>query len=512
MILKKWVLLTIVTLGIVSLLRINTLTSVVVDEEKKTSTGFLFPNMGCTVIYASDGQIALGGNNEDYSNPFTMVWFLPPEEDTYGRVYFGYEGYLWQGGMNDQGLFFDAMAINEPVRVSRGEKPLYDGTLEDKAMAECATVDCVIELYSVYHTYDTWYHQFLFGDAEGNSVIIEPLTFLKNQDNYQIATNFYQSSSSSSHGEAYDRYQTAKNMFSSAPSYSIALLRDILNAVHSENGNPTLYSNIYDLKSKTIYLYFFHDFENEIIIQLEEELAKGPHAYYLVDLFPENQDYILWAQPKFDWYENLRNSYQVVELDLSLVEPYLGRYAVPEEMGLPYPAYEIAVEQGSLVLKIKPDKGWYGLQPISETSFFHVSSFSQFEVIFLPSNDGRVDQFIYTEYGKSHTFTRLSAATPTPTATQPPSLPTPTLSEPTTTSTELPTSTIERQTPTSTQTYTMPIPTGTQQAPASESSTGDEELPGWIYPVFGLVILLGISVWYLVGKKHQDEGSTDNSN
>lgn len=499
MYLKRLILMVIVTLGIITLLQVNTATSVVIDEELKTSKGFLHPNMGCTVIYASDGQVALGGNNEDYSNPFTMVWFLPPEEGAYGRVYFGYEGFLWGGGMNDQGLFFDAMAINEPVNVSRGGKPMYNGTLNDKAMAECATVDCVIELFSRYHIYDTWYHQFLFGDAEGHSVIIEPQAFLENQENYQVATNFYQSRSSSSSGEAYERYQTVVNIFAGAQSYSVALFRDILDAVHSDQGSPTLYSNIYDLKSKTIYLYFFHDFENEVVFHLEEEIAKGPHAYYLADLFPENQDFTNWAQPKVDWLETLRNSYPAVEGDLSLVEPYLGRYAVPGEMGLPYPAYEIAIEQGELVLKIKPDKGWFKLQPISETSFFHVSNFSQFEVAFTPSEDGRVDQFIYTENGESYTFTRLSAATIT--ATQPPPSPTPTLSEPTTTSTELPTSTIGRQVPISTQTVTMQIPTSTQQPPAPEPSAGNGGLPGWLYPVSGLVIFLGFGAWYLVGKR-----------
>ena len=55
---------------------------------------FMPPDMGCTVLYAYDGQIALGGNNEDYQNPFTKVWFLPPEEGKYGRVYFGFENFI----------------------------------------------------------------------------------------------------------------------------------------------------------------------------------------------------------------------------------------------------------------------------------------------------------------------------------------------------------------------------------------------------------------------------------
>ena len=32
----------------------------------------------------------LGGNNEDYYNPLTKVWFIPAEAGTFGRVYFGF--------------------------------------------------------------------------------------------------------------------------------------------------------------------------------------------------------------------------------------------------------------------------------------------------------------------------------------------------------------------------------------------------------------------------------------
>jgi hypothetical protein len=37
----------------------------------------LDPKQSCTIIYASDGQMALAGNNEDWTNPFPIIWFLP---------------------------------------------------------------------------------------------------------------------------------------------------------------------------------------------------------------------------------------------------------------------------------------------------------------------------------------------------------------------------------------------------------------------------------------------------
>ena len=155
-----------------------------------TEADFVFPEMGCSVLYTADENVVLGGNNEDFMNPFTRVWFLPPEENSYGRVYFGYDGFLWQGGVNDQGLFTDAMAMEEGITVNQGDKPLYLGTLSDKALAECDRVACVIDLFSTYHTNDVWRFSFLFGDAYGDSVLIEPNGFLLKEGHYQVATNF----------------------------------------------------------------------------------------------------------------------------------------------------------------------------------------------------------------------------------------------------------------------------------------------------------------------------------
>ena len=65
---------------------------------------------GCTIFHAYDGEIALGGNNEDWEDPNTIMWLEPPAEGAYGRAYFGFLNRWPQGGVNDQGLFFDGAA------------------------------------------------------------------------------------------------------------------------------------------------------------------------------------------------------------------------------------------------------------------------------------------------------------------------------------------------------------------------------------------------------------------
>jgi hypothetical protein len=46
----------------------------------------------------------------------------------------------------------------------------------------------------------------------------------------------------------------------------VAHFRDILDATHRNTlGARTLYSNIYDLKNGLVYLYYLHNFNNEMV-------------------------------------------------------------------------------------------------------------------------------------------------------------------------------------------------------------------------------------------------------
>jgi hypothetical protein len=69
------------------------------------------PLPGCTTFYGYDGQNALAGNNEDFINPLIYAWFIPASPGHFGRVYFGFDDFIPQGGLNDQGVFFDGEGL-----------------------------------------------------------------------------------------------------------------------------------------------------------------------------------------------------------------------------------------------------------------------------------------------------------------------------------------------------------------------------------------------------------------
>jgi hypothetical protein len=249
-------------------------------------------SQNCTIIYASDGKMALAGNNEDWNRPIGNIWFLPAEKGKFGRVYFGwrFSGVRYpQGGMNDQGLFFDG-ATAENVVVPRDPSKLpYEGSLILKAMEECSTVEEVLKLYDRYDVSGSWGGHYLIGDRFGNSAIIEPQTILRKKGKYQIATNFFQSKTRPENSTC-TRYRIASELFEKSESISVDLFRRILNAVHYEEYSgsmtATIYSNICDLKKGEIYIYNFHNFEDVVKINLQEELKKGERFQSILSLFP----------------------------------------------------------------------------------------------------------------------------------------------------------------------------------------------------------------------------------
>jgi tetratricopeptide (TPR) repeat protein len=74
-------------------------------------------------------------------------------------------------------------------------------------------------------------------------------------------------------------------MLKNAEDVSLDLVRAVLSATHQEGQYPTVYSNICDLRNGILYLYNFHNFEEVVQFNLEEELKKGKKVYDIPSLF-----------------------------------------------------------------------------------------------------------------------------------------------------------------------------------------------------------------------------------
>jgi hypothetical protein len=243
--------------------------------------------ISCTVFHVSNDNYVFGGNNEDYNDPDTHIYFHPPTENTYGKVIVGYTGsYRIQGGMNDKGLFWDGLAAPYLEVVNSTDKPNFNGHIIDYILDTCKTCDEALDVLNQYNLRIFENAQILIGDRNGDSFIIEGDIIHSKNDYYQVATNFYLSQYPNPPYPCW-RYNTALEMFENNPldNLSVEFCASVLDAAHQEGAYPTLYSNVYDLKNGLIYLYYNHDFDRVKIFNLSEELELGYHSYSISELF-----------------------------------------------------------------------------------------------------------------------------------------------------------------------------------------------------------------------------------
>ena len=243
--------------------------------------------IGCTIFVKADKQTILVGNNEDYLEKGTRIWFFPEDTNSYGRVIWGFDRYLspYQGGMNDQGLFVDINAVPHGTGWKDDpKKPNLKYECIEYILKHCGSVKDVVELNRKYDL-DLGWLKFFVADADSKSAIIEWLNgkvnvIFRNGD-YQVSTNY---TSPKEHTEP--RNQIACEILKNQRFPTIDLMRKVLAATSYDAAfGQTMYSTICDLKKKKFYLYHFHYFEEVVSFDLAKELEKGKASYEIRSLF-----------------------------------------------------------------------------------------------------------------------------------------------------------------------------------------------------------------------------------
>jgi len=253
----------------------------------------------CTGFTYSEGEEVLVGSNEDWYDYDFWIRFLVAEGDTYGRMIFENKWPIppdpnWrcpQVGMNEQGLFYDCFATPYLRPVNSSGKPYYYNSndhykysLESYCLSVCSTIDEVLDLYDEYNLEHMERYQVLWVDKTGASIIIEGDDIVFKQGDYQVVTNFIQTHPWLG-GYPCWRYDTAVSMLENMNELTVEYFTSICNATHQTGSYPSVYSGVYDLNQEILYLYYFYNYDDLVIIDLEEELLLGEHVYFLADLF-----------------------------------------------------------------------------------------------------------------------------------------------------------------------------------------------------------------------------------
>jgi len=253
----------------------------------------------CTIFTISMGERVFFGNNEDYTNPETYYWVVPPREGKYGGVFFGFDDFWPQGGVNEMGLAFDINALEETPLRPRPELPGLDDYEGYIVLSSCATVEEAIELVKEYNWGEAMWGQVHFADATGDAVVVGPgrngeLAFTRKRegDGFLVSTNFNLAFHDGEEREGLcNRYGRAVEMLGrmdSPEDLDVEGLKEILDSVHVEgDGINTQYSNIYDLKNGDIYVYYYHQFEESVRLDVAEEIAGETEPTPIKSLFSE---------------------------------------------------------------------------------------------------------------------------------------------------------------------------------------------------------------------------------
>jgi len=256
----------------------------------------------CTVFTLAKGDQVFFGGNDDYIHPDSWYWVDPGDSLRYGVIWVG-EADNVQQGINERGLAYDANGLprfdvnphNERLAVS-GDYTSYPIHI----MHECATVEEVVNWVNTHQWHTFMHDQMQFADATGDAVIISAgedgeVVFTRKPagDGFLVSTNFNVANPANGFSYPCWRYTRAQEVLDGLVHrkgpLSEADAAGVLEAVHMDGGASwTISSLLADLPNGLVYLYYFHQFDRPVVLNLQEELANPRAPGALSQLFPKD--------------------------------------------------------------------------------------------------------------------------------------------------------------------------------------------------------------------------------
>jgi hypothetical protein len=237
----------------------------------------------------TDIQHSLFCNNEDWSNPNTRIWFIPGETH-YGCAYVGFDNGWAQGGLNTEGLAFDWVAgYQEKWQPTPAMKALL-GNPSRQMLETCANISQAIQFYRTHRERSFANAKILIADRTGASVIIGSKDGQLQFDHVRRTRGFGFGA------------QTLDKLLAEEPAPSVDNGERILRSCLQQGQFATKYSNIYDLRSKDIFLFPDPNQTIPVKLNLDAELKKGGHYYDMAHIHEQQ------IQPIKPLLENMRGT------------------------------------------------------------------------------------------------------------------------------------------------------------------------------------------------------------
>jgi len=235
-----------------------------------------------------DGRTIVG-NNEDWSNPHTRIWFEVGKDGDFGVAYVGFDDMNPQGAFNEAGLAYDIFAMPyEEITEGEHKKAQPDDLLKT-IMRTSSTVEEVKAQLEVHYLEGFEAVMLLFIDKTGK-YLIQERDVLTIGDNAQYVLSNFSPTNITDHSKVeLPHFQKGRDLLSQEATLNVDYCASVLEALHQEVPfwGGTQYSTLYDLSDGKIYLYYFHNYNRSVQFDIEEELGKGDHVLNIPDMFPE---------------------------------------------------------------------------------------------------------------------------------------------------------------------------------------------------------------------------------
>ena len=271
----------------------------------------------CTMYKTTMHGKTIVGNNEDWITPNTQIWFENQDANSYSVMYVGFMD-IPQGAINEAGLIVDGFAtLALPVEHTSGKKKESLDSVLIKVMQSMRSVEEVKAYYEELDLSEMQSYQLVFVDRSGTYLIIEGDEMILGDDPEKTFSNFYYSQTKSIEDVQLPYYQKGINFIDSTNAeVTLDYCSNVMEQMIQADITATQYSTIYDLTEMKVRLYYYHDFEEYIELDLNQEFEKEDYKLKMADLFSDSSK----GKQFYLKYNNPEQPYWLIEDALGTVQ------------------------------------------------------------------------------------------------------------------------------------------------------------------------------------------------
>ena len=244
----------------------------------------------CTVFVLTDTNRVLFCNNEDWKPWKMRIWFVPANKH-YGCAYVGLSLLglsVSEGGFNTEGLAFDWVAGRREKWRRSPKQKITRGVPHERMLESCATVEQAISFYT--HHWEPAFRSatMLVADRTGAWA-----TLGAHEGRFEVFR------SRVSGGFGYGGAVLGR-MLPQDHEATLTNAAQILHAARQEGEYATRYSDVFDPRSGSIFLFLPGD-SRPATFNLADELKRGPHFYDMATIDQQRSKKPKRLSPIADW-------------------------------------------------------------------------------------------------------------------------------------------------------------------------------------------------------------------